>query len=342
MVRDGRAGLEVSWSAGLSTNTWHVEHEGPLAGPLRDQFVVDWLVGPSLPLLVVRDRTTLRRLIEQLGRRGPGDDTQARTCAAQLRVVAGLPASARLAVLDRDLERALWRPSCVRPGDVSSWADALGLPDDWDGLAACTRIVATATPDAGQARYAEAVAWAEQQAVGVTDWRGGAVQAAGAFHAAQSVGGAWEAYLACDATYAPLAAATGDAPMLRALDSHGSRVRAQVSTPCRLRVGRDVRIVTSGGTGEAMLERLEFTDTDGLIGVFGSAASSRGRQSRGLAMLARQAACRGERETARVCAVPYLPRRRGRDFSPWLVRSADIPRAEREVPLDVSLAAGDV
>lgn len=344
IVRDGRDGLEAAWSATLAASTFTPARSGPVSGTVRASMIDDWLAEDRMPLFVLRDRQTARRLVELFDRRGLGDvNNAARTCAAQIRLALGLASSARVVVLEDAVDRVLWRPSKVRPGNVASWAAAYGLADDWAGLAGLVRVVAGGpiSMSREQRRYAKALAAAETRAVRSTDYRGGAVSAATAFTAAQAAGAAWEAYMSCDAAYAPMAAATGESPIVRALrPESGTRVAAQLSTPCRLRVGRTVRIFHPDGSGEATLERLAYTDEDGLIGVFSSSARA-GSKSRGFVWLERQAGQFGAREVGRVCPVPYLPNTSGSRFSPWLLGGDKVARVERDVPLDVSLAVGD-
>lgn len=288
--------------------------------------------------IVTPDVATARRLALVIERSaGPlprAEDAEKRASAASvIQALTRVPVSARVVPLVKALNAKFWAPEKTQADSFARWCSWFSLPGSPQSM---PDLLDRVTDGEWVFRFGKAAGSAEIRLAKASRAIRFARPAAQAFAAATQIETAWAGQLALDSIGCAEATTTGDAPLVRPLDTDGQRVMCAMSTPSRIRPGSTVNLIggTDGVIGNATLVELNFDEDLGLIGVFSSTKST--GSSRGWSWMLYQATARGVSESARVAAEPFLALSTS-GSSQWFSLAPPEHAPSREVPLDVAL-----
>lgn len=312
--------------------------------------VADLMAGKdaAAPLIVTPDTMMLRRVAALLtrGRLDLSNETSkaSHQVGNRLSMISRLPISSRALPLAQALSMVFWAPSDDET--YPAWLGAFGLSADLNSMRTLTRAALSGEANARQVSLMRSMCTAERAILDATKATRSASNASTAYSASNTLAAAFATYVTCDQIGLREASTRGDAPMASVRVERGaSGVRMALSTPCRLKPGKDVRLFAAD-TGEeiglATLAALDFDESVGLVGVFTNtprrANDSTSGQSKGWGWLMKQASSRGNGDQAYVTAEPYLGGSGPTRNSPWIGSAAALAPIVRDVPLGVTLA----
>ncbi|WP_277212331.1 hypothetical protein [Isoptericola croceus] len=283
------------------------------------------IIGPH-SRLVLDDRATAKRLARLLAKRDAGVEI-----AGARRVLAlctSLPSAPHLVVLTEALRHKMWLPGDDPGRTFDVWANAYGIAGD-PVPEAMTRLLAVVT-DGTHSPHLQAIARTEAFAVNSAVY-GGLSNACSTYAGAEFITDQWAALCAADVRLRDRGVLDGSVALATPIPNSGTQMRARLSKPFKLKVGRDVTLSLDTAQGNSTLVDLEV-DGEDLIGVF-TLPSRRTRKSGFILEAARTG------QPLYVTAKPFTGgARRGGGKRRWASREP-AQWTRREVPLDVSLAA---
>lgn len=302
--------------------------------------------------LVVPDQATLRRLIAWVSvaaANAPAGDHTAASVLRRLQLSAGLVASTRVIVLTRALARKFWLGAQYDPEDFMAWRRSFGFGSGASTMSVISRLVALASEGRTVPKYAREAFNSESYALCSAAFAG-LGSAVSAFRRAETADTAARALLTTDPLLRERGLLDGSMSSARVLEVRQGYFTATVSTPFKLRAGKQVLLIdpattTPGDWVESQLSGVSVArigDEDQLVARI---AIPSGRTGTAATALVERARSKGAGALL-ITESPYLPfndssnraRRWTQSAGARSEADAAAARARRDVPLDVIVA----
>lgn len=287
-------------------------------------------------MLVFPDRCVLKAYADLMRRRH-------REQVDRVEFSSVLPGSVRVVVLAERLADAFVYPWDGQ-ADFASWCAVFGVDADAAGAEALLDKLCDGALVNSLQQQAALDAFREEDAtLSAEESPLSPVGAEAAIASASAAAQAWGFYRRFDTDWQRYGLRADELVMVQPLKVLDGQVVARLSMPCPLQPGEFVRLISpegNSGMGFVKLLGLAFDDDDGLMGVFGAGINSGTDSSSGSAfswMLDTAGRSKGD-EVAYGCRIGMVNLNR-RSHSRWSSPTDELPHLQRDVPLDVSLAA---
>lgn len=303
--------------------------------------------------LVVADYSTLRRIMAWVNVAAStttdGDYTAA-SVLRRLQVSSRLVASTRLIVLTRALARKFWLGAQYDPEDFGAWRRAFGFGSGATTLSIMKGMVDLASEGKVHAKFAREAFASESYALCSAAFPG-LGSAVAAFRRTETADNAARAILTTDPLLRDRGLLDGSLSTLRIMEYRQDHFTATVSTPFKLRPGKQVLLIdpsedAPGAWAETHLDAVTVArigDQDQLIA---RVALGSGRVRTALSTLMSNVMATGSGRTLLVTEAPYLPfagadkrATRWTQAASTRIESDRVQaRPRRDIPLDVIVA----
>lgn len=300
--------------------------------------------------LIVSDHQTLRRLTawaKVAASAAAPDDYQAGSVHRRLVVSSHLVASTRLIVLTRALARKFWLSGQYDTEDFGSWRRAFGFGAGASVLSVMNGLVDLASEGRVWGAWSREAFNAESYALMSAAFPG-ARSAVAAFGRVETADTATRAIMTTDPLLQERALLEGSLSSLRILNVTQKTFTASVSSPFKLRAGKQVLLINPreggpGGFAETSLLGVSVARLGGQDQLIATIGIGSGRSKTGPVLA--EALAHPSRKLL-VCENPYLPHGRSdASASRWTQHGAARIEADaadakprRDIPLDVIVA----
>lgn len=302
--------------------------------------------------LIVSDHQTLRRLmawVKVAASSAPADDYEAASVHRRLTVASRLVASTRLIVLTRALTRKFWLGAQYDPEDFGAWRRAFGFGAGATTMSVMAGLVDLASEGRVHPEWARQAFAAESFAL-LSAGYPGLRSAVAAFGRVETADTATRAIMMTDPLLHERSLMDGSLSSLRILNVADKSFTAVVSTPFKLRAGKQILLIDPhspdpGAWADTMLQGVTVARLGGQDQLIATIATASSRARSNLSTIIAGALASNGRNLL-VAESPYLPfAKADSGAARWTAASATRMEADaaagkprRDIPLDVIVA----